>query len=455
MRRLVIRESGRATAILAVVTCAACAPNLAAQANKPPEFDRPGEAKCGVHKSQAEPLVVEWPSAARAKLEALSRTGVVAVRYTGCEMEVLASCNAPGKYAYTAITPKRDHVAIRNEDDLYANIPLGAARLEGKLERAGELDVDMSIVGRYASDRAVVSATELQGPDCSKATHVVTALTVGAFDFSAGSGATVGAGAGVGGMGAGASASSSRELLNSDGQRSACDAAKTSDGRPPEACGAILRLEVVPLGEAKRDVGPPSVTPPPAVAVAGSTAVPGAGGEVEISVPDKDFSFRAVVEAGGKTAACDELVTYYKPCRLSGLPEGKARVRVTGDSTFERDFPVSADGRTSLQLLHRGAGNEVTMGIMTGVGAGMLAFGLVFNGGVQAGSNGGDGAFVVNILMVALGGSIVLVGLPGALSSALSAHDAVYVEAPGKPAEMARLPSLEWGGPLAPTSFLF
>jgi hypothetical protein len=109
---------------------AACAPNLAREV-RPPELDRPGEAKCGVHKSQSEPLVVEWPSAARAKLEALSRTGVVAVRYQGCEMEVLASCNAPGKYAYTAITPKHDHLSIKNEDDLYATIPLGAARLEG------------------------------------------------------------------------------------------------------------------------------------------------------------------------------------------------------------------------------------------------------------------------------------------------------------------------------------
>ena len=141
---------------LALLVCAqACAPNLADQASKAPEFNPKGETKCGVAKSQAEPLIVEWPSSARAKLEALSRTGVVAVHYSGCEMEVLASCNAPGKYGYTAITPKHDHVAIRNADDLYANIPLGAARLEGKLERAGELDVDMSIVGRYASDRAV------------------------------------------------------------------------------------------------------------------------------------------------------------------------------------------------------------------------------------------------------------------------------------------------------------
>ena len=239
-----MRRAAPSLLLALLVGTQACAPNLADQASKAPEFNPKGETKCGVAKSQAEPLIVEWPSSARAKLEALSRTGVVAVHYSGCEMEVLASCNAPGKYGYTAITPKHDHVAIRNADDLYANIPLGAARLEGKLERAGELDVDMSIVGRYASDRAVVRSDELQGPDCSKATHVVTALTVGAFDFSAGSSAAVGGGVktAIGGVGAGGNSQSAQELLNSDGTMASCTGAKTSDGKPPDGCGAILRL---------------------------------------------------------------------------------------------------------------------------------------------------------------------------------------------------------------------
>ncbi len=446
--------------------CAACAPNLAAQATNPPDFDRPGEAKCGVHKSQTEPLIVEWPSAARAKLEALSHTGVVAVRYSGCEMEVLASCNAPGKYVYTGITPKRDHVAIRNEDDLYANIPLGAAKLEGKLAHSGELDVDMSIVGRYASDRASVSAGELQGPDCSKATHVVSALTIGAFDFSAGAASTVGGGVNVGGAGGGASSSASKELLNSDGQRSACDAAKTTDKAPPESCGAILRLEVVPLGEAKREVGP--VGAPPPAAVAGTPAALGAGGEVEISVPEREFSFQATVEAGGKTVRCDEPVTYYKPCRLSGLPEGRAHITLTGSSKFDRDFPVSADGRTSIQVLHRGSGTEIGLGVVAAIGAGATVFGLVYQGGVQAGTGSVDSSgntsnpsgasetsFLVNLLMVTLGGSALIIGLPGAISGAVSAHDGILIETPGKASEMASGPRFEWGGPLAPTTLRF
>src|SRR5208283_5061148 len=108
-----------------------------------------------------------------------------------------------------------------------------------------------------------------------------------------------------------------------------------------------------PLGEAKRDTAVGAAVPPPP-APGAATAVAGVGGEVELSVPDKDYTFQASVEAGGKTVACTGPVTYYKPCRLSGLPEGQAHVRVTGDSVFERDIPVSADGRTTVQILHRG-----------------------------------------------------------------------------------------------------
>ena len=429
----------------------ACGPNLASEVAKAPDFERPSEAKCGVTKSQAEPLVVEWPSAARAKLEALSRTGVVAVRYTGCEMEVLASCNAPGKYAYTAITPKRDHVAIHNEDDLYANIPLGAARLEGKLKRAGELDVDMSMVGRYASDRAVVRADELQGPDCSKATHVVTALTVGAFDFYAGAGATVGANATMGGAGGGATSQSTKELLNSDGRMSGCDAAKTSDTRPPEACGAILRLEVVPLGQAKQDV------PAGAPAVAAQAAAGGAGGEVEIDVPEKDQTFLASIEAGGQTFTCAQPVTYYKPCRLSGLPEGKARVKVTGVATFERDMPISADGRTKVSVSHRGHGQEIVSGVMTAVGGGMFAFGLLNGSGLSDNSDGtgsSGGTVALNVVFVTVGGILGVAGLLGAFAGLLSEHDSALVEAPGRSPETAST-GLTWGGLAAPTMVRF
>ena len=443
--------------VLVLLGLAACTPNLAATA-KAPELDRPGETKCGVKKSQSEPLVVEWPSAARAKLEALSRTGVVAVRYQGCEMEVLASCNAPGKYGYTAITPKHDHVAIKNEDDLYATIPLGAAHLEGKLESAGELDVDMAIVGRYASDRAVVRADELQGPDCSKATHVVSALEVGAFDFFAGAGTAVGASAGAMGAGGGGNAKASKELLNSDGRMNGCDSATTSDGKPPDGCGAILRLEVVPLGEAK----PTAPAAPPSVAKDQPAATVGAGGDVELTVPDKEYTFNVSVDAGGQTFTCSEPATYYKPCHLKGLPEGKAHVKVSGTSSFERDIPVSADGRTSVQVVHRGVSYEIVMGSVLAVSAGLVVFGLT-NGpngqglsettGTDGQSNNGN--FVLNLTLVTIGGTFALLALPGMLGGLFSAHDGMVIESPGKTMEIAKKPALQWGGLAAPTTWHF
>lgn len=57
-----------------------------------PEYQPLDQTKCKVAASQRRPLIVEWPSADRAALEAQTRQGVVVVRYTGCEMEMLPSC---------------------------------------------------------------------------------------------------------------------------------------------------------------------------------------------------------------------------------------------------------------------------------------------------------------------------------------------------------------------------
>jgi hypothetical protein len=243
--------------LFALVTCA-CA--TTGEHAKPPSLpDR--YANCSVQKSQSRPLIVEWPSTDRAALESLSKRSLVAVRYTGCEMEVLTRCKVSGSYAYTPVTLQSERITIHDADELYANIPVGAAKLEGELEKSGQLNVDTSIVGTWdAADNP--TRDDLEG-DCGKATHVLTSLTVGAFEFYSGAATTAGGGVNALGVGAGAKTRSAHTLLSRSGTGEACKTAKFDDTRPPEGCGALLRVEATPIGAARAKAAPVPVEPPP------------------------------------------------------------------------------------------------------------------------------------------------------------------------------------------------
>jgi hypothetical protein len=239
-----------------------CGGNTAAQALKHPELPTDTQAKCKVSKSQAEPLIVEWPETARAKLESLSKRGVVAVRYEGCELEVIARCRVKGTYLYSGVTPKQTTRKIRDADELYASLPLGAVKFEGKLQSSGQLNVDMTLVGRYESPAARFSRSDLEG-DCDGVTHVVSALSVGSFTFYAGSDASVGAsGSLIPGVGGGGKSGATRELLTRDGDEKACIHASSQDKAPPDGCGAMLQLEVAKVMEGSVAAVPvPTPTP--------------------------------------------------------------------------------------------------------------------------------------------------------------------------------------------------
>lgn len=240
--------------------------NAASQVLKKPELPDDTEAKCSVRKSQSEPLIVEWPNAARGRLESTTRRGLIAIKYEGCELTQLPACTVKasvGQYAYWPITRKQSKVVIKDTDDLYASMPVGAVKLEGKLKTAGQLDVNMTIIGRYEAPTHQIYRADLEGTDCEKATHVIAAITVGSFTFSAGGDAEVGAAATVGSAGAGGKSTAKRETLQSDGDETACAKAKADDKGPPEGCGALLQIEVVNLTQGKRPIVAPVVAPAP------------------------------------------------------------------------------------------------------------------------------------------------------------------------------------------------
>lgn len=246
-----LRKAVVATAFVAAVTAACGGRGGSPVEARPPELPEDGQiTKCKIVRERSHPLIVEWPSTDRLALETRAHDGVVAVRYSGCEMEVLHRCRVPAQYKYRGATRKFDSVVMRDADELYANIPTSAAKLEGKLARAGQLSVQMNLVGRYEAEVAAVTADRLEGA-CEGATHFIYAISVGAFDFFAGADAQAGGGVAMLGASAGTKTQSTRETLSRDGEATSCEKATTSDKGPPEGCGALLRLEVVPLGAAQ------------------------------------------------------------------------------------------------------------------------------------------------------------------------------------------------------------
>lgn len=232
---------------LAGSTLGGCRQSPAGRLIAVPRYEPDGGSKCGIGKQVKRPLVVEWSAADRASLEARLGRGVVAVRAEGCEIEVLRQCTAPGSYAYVGLTRKNDRVVIANADELYAQLPIGAARLESKLARTGMLDVRTTLVGMLEAPMEQIQPHMLSGA-CDGATHLISGVQLGAFEFVAGGSGEIGAGVAIRGIGAGGRSKASEELLSADGDPKRCDGATLTDERPPDGCGALVRIELAPLG---------------------------------------------------------------------------------------------------------------------------------------------------------------------------------------------------------------
>src|SRR6185295_15203925 len=93
----------------------------------------------------------EWPASEKANLEARLREGAVVVSYSGCTLRMLPRCRARGGYQWRRTTTSTDVVEIRNSDELFAKMPVGAVSLEGELQRSGRLAVQTTVSGQLQS----------------------------------------------------------------------------------------------------------------------------------------------------------------------------------------------------------------------------------------------------------------------------------------------------------------
>jgi len=313
------------TAALAAVAAAACNPFGAAAPPRAPEMAAPTDptplAKCRVAASATSPLVTEWPASQKAYLEGLTSRQAVAVAYSGCELRIVDACRLPGKYAWHRTTPATDTLEITNADDLWAKLPIGAAGLEGELARNGRLAVRTTVSGQLELD-GLDAKTVATDNACAGVTHIISAVSVGAFRLLSGAGASAQGGAKAFGAGVGGSTSREETVLREAGDPATCG--EGGEGAPQNCASPIqLFLQPVQGPTGTGNAGAPSAPQTSALAI-------------EVNFPTVDDRHWSLHDANG-TILCDI------PCTKAVPPGSGWYIESTtknGGSTDRLDIPA-------------------------------------------------------------------------------------------------------------------
>jgi hypothetical protein len=198
-------------------------------------------------------MVVDWTPEARGDLEVAMKEGVALLSYDCRSVRLVPSCSLGGNYGYIGTTRREKKIEFASADEVAANLPVGGlswlSDVGGKLGRERALVAQMVMVGKRTISRRSAARAELEG-GCDEVTHFVRAATVGAFVVAAGSKAELAGGAKIVGKGASASSSSSTKIEAHDGELESCTASKPDGKTPPAECGAVVRIELEPIGDA-------------------------------------------------------------------------------------------------------------------------------------------------------------------------------------------------------------
>ena len=289
--------------------------------------------------SAESPLVTEWPASEKAHLESLTSGQAIAVEYSGCELRIVDACRLAGKYTWQKTTIATDTVEIRNADELYSKLPIGAVNLEAELQRSGRLAVRTSVAGQLKLGEIDTSAVPREGP-CAKATHVVSAVSIGAFKLLSGGAVNVRGSVGVGGAGAGGGASRAEEIV-----RQAGDSAKCNDATPEAPngeCASPIQLFLQPIQRTK--------TPEELRAEEAEKQAQKTGGlRVTFRLPDDARDQRWTLRDSTGLALCDLPCTRWVPPSTGYYLEkeearnvGRPRIDVPAATSFTSGSDVDA-----------------------------------------------------------------------------------------------------------------
>lgn len=205
--------------------------------------------QCSAIRPPTEPDLMGWDSGSRLNLKQLQESGVVGVRYKaeGCnvELEVLNCVGKGAEYRFSAYSASETKVA-KSQRDLFADLPIGAARLGGKVGGGRALRTDYMLAGVLAMPvMKAFPASQLEG-DCDRATHVVSKLYLGGFAMASGESESLEARASIFGAGAGGSQDRTAERLATEGSAEACAKAQR-EGTRELTCSVPLRIGLTPV----------------------------------------------------------------------------------------------------------------------------------------------------------------------------------------------------------------
>ena len=203
--------------------------------------------------ARADLMVVDWTPEARGDLEVAMKEGLALVAYDCKSAALVGECSLAGEYSYIGTTRREKKIEMATSDDVAANLPVSGlswlTEVSGKFGRETALLAQMTMVGKRSSAKKQAQRGDLTG-NCARATHYVRAATVGAFAVAAGSKAELGASLTVMGKGANAGSKSSTTLQSQDGDLASCATSTPDSKTPPAQCGAIVRIELEPIGAA-------------------------------------------------------------------------------------------------------------------------------------------------------------------------------------------------------------
>jgi TPR repeat protein len=213
-----------------------------------------GGGQCTDTSTVAEPYVVDLRGADRSHLEAVMTEGIAVVRFDCNGLEVLKGCSvksATDPYTFVGVSMKEDQVQIDTLDQLKANLPASAVKLEGELTSGAAIDIGLVMVGRKSVPNDVIAREDLSGPGCDGATHFVRSAIVGAFAVQKGTQGKARVAAEIFGAGVDAGSEANRKVANRDGKPEDCSNAKPGDHTPPDQCRAAITIELYPIAAEK------------------------------------------------------------------------------------------------------------------------------------------------------------------------------------------------------------